>query len=60
VGRVDIEPGLGPTRRPGALVIRGTLRAPKAADLHEAISQTGARRQSLPPSSLARSPLERC
>ena len=60
VFRVDGEQGLRPTRRPGDLVSMDNWRAHKAPGIREAIAQTGARRQSLPPYSPDLSPLERC
>jgi transposase len=49
VFRVSVEQVLRPTRRPGDIVILDHVRAHKAAGLREAIAQTGARRQDLPP-----------
>jgi transposase len=58
--RVDVEQGLRPTRPPGDIVIMDNLRAHQAAGRRAAIEQTGARLQSLPPSSPDWSPLEPC
>ncbi len=49
VFRVYVEQVLGPTLRPGDIVIMDNLRAHKAAGIREAIEQTGARLQYLPP-----------
>lgn len=56
VCRVSVEP----VRRPGDIVIMDNLRAHKAAGIREAIEQTGAQLQYLPPDSPDRSPIERC
>jgi transposase len=58
--RVYVEQVLRPTLRPGDLVIMDNLRAHKAAGIREAIEQTGARLQYLPPYSPDLSPIERC
>ena len=58
--RVYVEQVLRPTLRPGEIVIMDTLRAPKAAGVREAMEQTGARRQYLPPYSPDLAPIERC
>ena len=58
--RVDVEPVLRPTRRPGDLVSMDNWRAHKATGIREAIEQTGARRQYWPPYSPDLSPIERC
>jgi transposase len=60
VFRVSVEQVLRPTLRPGDIVIMDNLRAHKAAGIGEAIEQTGARRQYLPPYSPDLSPIERC
>jgi transposase len=60
VFRVYVEPGLRPTLRPGDIVIMDNLRAHKTAGIREAIEQTGARLQYLPPYSPDLSPIERC
>ncbi len=51
---------LGPTLRSGDLVIMDNLRAHTVAGIREAIEQTGARLQSLPPYAPDLSPIERC
>jgi transposase len=51
---------LGPTLRPGDLVILDNLRAHKAAGIREAIEQVGAQVVYLPPYSPDWSPIERC
>jgi transposase len=60
VFRVYVEQGFRPTRRPGDLVLMDNLRAPHAAGIREAVEQTGARRQYLPPDSPDLAPIERC
>jgi transposase len=60
VFRVYVEPVLRPTLRPGDIVIMDHLRAHKAAAIREAIEQTGARLQYLPPYSPDLSPIARC
>jgi transposase len=60
VFRVDVAQVRRPTRRPGDIVIMANLRAHKAAGIREAIEQTGARLQYLPPSAPDLSPIERC
>jgi transposase len=60
VCRVYVEPVPRPTRHSGAIVIMDNLRAHKAAGIREAIAQTGARLQYLPPYSPALSPIEPC
>jgi transposase len=60
VFRVYVQQVLRPTRRPGDIVIMDNLRAHKAAGIRQAIEQTGARRQYLPPYSPDLSPIERC
>jgi transposase len=60
VFRVYVEQVLRPTLRPGDIVIMDNLRAHKAAGIREAIEQTGARLQYLPPYSPDLSPIERC
>jgi hypothetical protein len=59
VFRGYVEQVLRPTLHPGAIVIMDNLRAHKAAGIREAIEQTGARRQYLPPYSPDVSPIER-
>jgi transposase len=49
-----------PTLHPGDIMIMDNLRAHKAARIREAIKQTGARRQHLPPYSPDLSPIEPC
>jgi transposase len=60
VFRVYVEQVLRPTLRPGDIVIMDNLRAHKAAGIREAIEQTGARLQYLPPYSPDLAPIERC
>ena len=60
VFRVDVAEVLRPTLRPGDIVIMDNLQAHKAAGIREAIEQTGARRQYLPPYSPDLSPIEPC
>jgi transposase len=60
VFRVYVEQVLRPTLRPGDIVIMDNLRAHKAAGIRQAIEQTGARLQYLPPYSPDLSPIERC
>jgi transposase len=60
VFRVYVAQVLRPTLRPGDIVIMDNLRAHKAAGIREAIEQTGARLQYLPPYSPDLSPIERC
>jgi transposase len=60
VFRVYVEQVLRPTLRPGDLVIMDNLRAHKAAGIREAIEQTGARLQYLPPYSPDLAPIEPC
>jgi transposase len=60
VFRVYVEQVLRPTLHPGDLVIMDNLRAHKAAGIREAIEQTGARLQYLPPYSPDLSPIEPC
>jgi transposase len=60
VFRVYVAQVLRPTLRPGDIVIMDTLRAHKAAGIREAIEQTGARLQYLPPYSPDLSPIEPC
>jgi transposase len=60
VFRVYVEQVLRPTLRPGDIVIMDNLQAHKAAGIREAIEQTGARLQYLPPYSPDLSPIERC
>ncbi len=60
VFRVYVEQVLRPTLRPGDIVIMDNLRAHKAAGIREALEQTGARLQYLPPYSPDLSPIERC
>jgi transposase len=60
VFRVYVEQVLRPTLRPGDIVIMDHLRVHKAAGMREAIEQTGARLQYLPPYSPDLSPIERC
>jgi transposase len=60
VFRVYVEQVLRPTLHPGDIVIMDNLRAHKAAGIREAIEQTGARLQYLPPYSPDWSPIEPC
>jgi transposase len=60
VCRVYVEQVLRPTLRPGDIVIRDHLRAHKAAGIREAIEQTGARLQYLPPYAPDVSPIAPC
>jgi transposase len=60
VFRVYVEQVLGPTLRPGDIVIMDNLRAHKVAGIREAIEQAGAQLLYLPPYSPDRSPIERC
>jgi transposase len=60
VFRVYVEQVLRPTLRPGDIVIMDNLRAHKATGIREAIEQSGARLQYLPPYSPDLSPIERC
>jgi len=60
VFRVYVAQVLHPTLRPGDIVIMDNLRAHKAAGIREAIEQTGARLQYLPPYSPDLSPIEPC
>jgi transposase len=60
VFRVYVEQVLRPTLRSGDIVLMENLRAHQAAGIREAIAQTGARLQYLPPYSPDLSPIERC
>jgi transposase len=60
VFRVYIAQVLRPTLHPGDIVLMGSLRAHKAAGIREAMEQTGARLQYLPPYSPDLSPIEPC
>ena len=51
---------LGPTLRPGAIVVMDHRRAPKTAGMRAAVAQVGAQGLSWPPSSPAVSPLAPC
>jgi transposase len=59
VFRVYVAQVLRPTRRPGDIVIMDNLRAHKAAGIREAMEQTRARLQYLPPYSPDLAPIER-
>ena len=60
VFRAYVDQVLRPTLRPGDIVIMDNLRAHKAPGIREAIEQTGARLQYLPPYSPDLSPIEPC
>jgi transposase len=60
VFRSYVEQVLRPTLHQGDIVIMDNLRAHKAAGIREAIEQTGARLQYLPPYSPDLAPIERC
>jgi transposase len=60
VFRAYIEQVLGPTLRPGDVVIMDNLRAHKVAGIREAVEQAGARLLYLPPYSPDLSPIEPC
>jgi transposase len=60
VFRIYVEQVLGPTLRPGDIVIMDNLRAHKTAGIREAIEQVGAQVVYLPPYSPDLSPIEPC
>jgi transposase len=60
VFRVYVEQVLRPTLRPGDIVMMDNLRAHNATGIREAMEQSGARLQYLPPYSPDLSPIERC
>jgi transposase len=60
VFRVYVAQVLRPTLRPGDIVIMDHRQAHKAAEIREAIAQTGARLQYVPPYSPDLAPIERC
>ena len=56
--RVYLEQGLGPTLRPGDVVVLDNLPVPKAPERVEVVGARGARRLFLPPYSPAFTPIE--
>jgi transposase len=58
--RAYVEQGLGPTLRPGDVIIMDNLRAHKVAGIREAIEERGAHVQYLPPYSPDLAPIELC
>jgi transposase len=60
VFRASVDQVLRPTLRPGDMVLMDNVRAHKATGSREAIEQTGARRQDLPPYSPELSPIAPC
>ena len=58
--RTDVKRVLGPTRRPGEIVVLDNLRAPTAVGVQPAIARRGARLLYLPPYAPARSAIEPC
>jgi transposase len=60
VFRTYVKRVLGPTLRPGDLVVMDNLRAHKAAGVQQALARRGARLLYLPPSSPDLSPIEPC
>ena len=60
VFRAYVKRVLGPTLRPGDLVVLDHLRAHQAVGVQQALARRGARLRYLPPYSPARSPSEPC
>ena len=60
VFRVYVEQVLGPTLRPGDVVVMDNLRAQKVAGIAEALAERGAQVAYLPPYSPDLSPIEPC
>lgn len=60
VCQADVEPSLGPTRRPGDLVVPDHVRAHKVARLREASERRGAQRLYWPPYSPDLAPIAQC
>ncbi len=53
-----MQPGLGPTLRPGEIIVRDQRRAHTAVGGQQALARRGARRLYLPPSAPDLAPLE--
>jgi transposase len=60
VFRTSVKQVLGPTLRPGEIVVMDHLRAPKAVGVQQALARRGARLLYLPPYSPDLSPIEPC
>jgi DDE superfamily endonuclease len=60
VFRTDVKRVLGPTRRPGDMVVMDNLRAHKAVGVQQALARRGARLLYLSPYSPDLSPIELC
>jgi transposase len=58
--RAYVTQVLGPTLRPGAMVVMDNLRAHKAVGIQQAIARRGARLRYLPPYAPDLSPIEPC
>lgn len=60
VFRAWVEQGLGPTLKPGDIVVRDNLAVHQAPGITEAIAARGARLEPLPPYSPDLNPIEQC
>jgi transposase len=60
VCRTSVEQGLGPTLRPGDIVLRDKLAVHKVAGIEAALRARGARVEYLPPYSPDLNPIEKC